>query len=228
VPGDLVVYENSRPFTWTFTEPWAAAVLSIPSDAVRLTDGERRAMSARRLSERDGLPGVVSRFVLDLTRHASEIPDAQSERVLAQASDLTISLLATPANTEYADARHRTTLERIKMHIATNLRDPALTPDEIAAAVNISTRYLHKLFEGEHETVALYLRGQRLERVRSDLLDPRLSRRSIVTIAHGCGFGDISGFNRVFKAAYGINPSDLRRGIVPEHAPATGTPGHQG
>jgi AraC-like DNA-binding protein len=32
----------------------------------------------------------------------------------------------------------------------------------------------------------------------------------------GCGFGDISGFNRAFKATYGINPSDLRRGVPPE------------
>jgi AraC-like DNA-binding protein len=136
--------------------------------------------------------------------------------VLAQASDLAISLAATPAHAEYREARHRTTLECIKGYIAMQLRDPALNPDEIAAAVHISVRYLHKLFETEHQTVALYLRGQRLERARDDLLDPRLTRRSIARIAHGCGFGDISGFNRAFKATYGINPSDLRRGVPPE------------
>lgn len=211
-PGDMVVYENSRPFTWTFTDPWRVAVLSIPSEAVKLTDAERRAMSARRLSGQVGLTGVVARFVLDLTRHASEIPEAQSERVLAQATDLAISLFATPAGAEYADARHRTTLDRIKGYIAAHFRDPALKPDEIAAAVNISTRYLHKLFEGEHQTIALYLRGLRLECARAELLDPRQASRSIAAIAHGCGFGDLSGFNRVFKAAYGISPSDLRRG----------------
>jgi AraC-like DNA-binding protein len=215
-PGDMVIYENSRPFTWTFTEPWTVDVLSIPSDAVRLTDSERRAMSALRLSGRDGLSGVVARFVRDLIRHASDIPEAGSEHVLAQASDLAISLAATPAHAEYRDARHRTTLERIKGYIAMHLRDPALNPDEIAAAVHISVRYLHKLFETEHQTVALYLRGLRLERARDDLLDPRLTRRSIARIAHSCGFGDISGFNRAFKATYGINPSDLRRGVPPE------------
>lgn len=211
-PGDLVVYENSRPFTWTFTDPWAVTVLSIPSDAVRLTDSERRAMSARRLSGRDGLSGVVARFVLDLIRHGSEIPDAQSERILAQASDLAISLFATSANAEYADARHRTLLDRIKGYIEVHFSDPGLTPDEIAAAANISTRYLHKLFEVEHETVALFLRGVRLQHARDALLDPRHAHRGVAAIAHSCGFGDISGFNRAFKAAYGINPRDLRRG----------------
>jgi AraC-like DNA-binding protein len=43
---------------------------------------------------------------------------------------------------------------RIKDYIDQRLRDPKLGPAEIAAAVNISTRYLHKLFEGEHQTVS--------------------------------------------------------------------------
>jgi AraC-like DNA-binding protein len=218
-PGDLVMFENSRPFTWTFTEPWATTQLSIPREAVRLTDSERRAMSARRLSGRDGLSGVVARFVVDLIRHGSQIPDAQSERILAQVSDLAISLFATSANAEYADARQRTMLDRIKGYLEAHFRDPGLTTDEIAAAANISTRYLHKLFEAEHETVALYLRGLRLQHARDDLLDPRQAGRSVAAIAHGCGFGDISGFNRAFKAAYAMNPSDLRRGPL---APPSG------
>ena len=41
------------------------------------------------------------------------------------------------------------------------------------------------------------------------------------------GGGDISGFNRAFKLAYGINPSDLRRGIPPEHVRRRGIPDHQ-
>ena len=44
------------------------------------------------------------------------------------------------------------------------------------------------------------------------LLDPRLSRLSIASIAHDRGFGDISGFNRAFRATYGISPSELRQG----------------
>jgi AraC-like DNA-binding protein len=51
---------------------------------------------------------------------------------------------------------------------------------------------------------------QRLEHAREELLDPRLTRRSVAAIAHGNGFGDISGFNRAFKAAYGVSPRDLR------------------
>lgn len=209
-PGDWVAYENSRPFTWSFAEPWAVTVISIPADAVRLTDPERRSVCARRLSGRHGLSGVVARHLLDLANHASEIPIEQSERVLAQASDLAITLFASAANAEYADARQRTLLDRLKGYIREHFREPGLGPDEIAAAAHISTRYLHKLFQGEHETVALYLQGVRLESARAELLDPRHSGRSVASVAYGCGFGDISGFNRAFKAAYGVTPGELR------------------
>ncbi len=133
------------------------------------------------------------------------------EHRLAEVSDLAISLFATCADSEYADARQRTLLDRIKGYIETHFRDPGLPPDGIASAANISTRYLHKLLQGEHETVAFHLREMRLQHARDELLDPRLAHRGVAAIAHGCGFGDISGFNRAFKAAYSINPRDLRR-----------------
>ena len=60
--------------------------------------------------------------------------------------------------------------------------------------------------------MALYLRGRRLQHAREKLLDPRPARRSVAALAPSSGFGDVSGFNRAFKSAYAITPSDLRRG----------------
>jgi AraC-like DNA-binding protein len=101
-------------------------------------------------------------------------------------------------------------MPRIKDYIHQHLDDPALDPARIAAAAHISTRYLHKLFEAEHHTVALYIKGLRLDRARRDLMDPRLAHRPIAAVAHTRGFHDLSGFNRAFKAAYGVSPKDLR------------------
>ncbi len=56
--------------------------------------------------------------------------------------------------------------------------------------------------------------GERVQRsliqARRDLLDPRLAGRPIASIACACGFGDLSGFNRAFKEAYGVSPKELR------------------
>ncbi|MEU8899428.1 helix-turn-helix domain-containing protein [Nocardia sp. NPDC048505] len=217
-PGDFVVYENARPFTWTFTRPWSVSVLSIPAAAVPLTDKERRAAAGRPLSGRHGLSGVVGRFVLDLIRHGAELADSRSEEVLARTTDLALCLLAEPDDARHADAAQRSLVPRIKAHIDWHLRDPGLTPAEIAAAMNISTRYLHKLFQAENESVALYLRRRRLACVRAELLDRRLEHLSIAALAHRGGFGDLSGFNRAFRATYGVSPGEMRRGH-PDPAP---------
>jgi AraC-like DNA-binding protein len=104
----------------------------------------------------------------------------------------------------------RSLMVRTKDHIDRRLSDPTLGPAEIAAAVNISTRYLHKLFETEPRSVSLYVRNQRLERCRRELLDPQPADQPIATIAFRWGFGDLSGFNRAFKAAFGVTPRDMR------------------
>jgi hypothetical protein len=65
-------------------------------------------------------------------------------------------------------------------------------------------------FIEEQWSVSQYIRRQRLERCRADLIDPRLADRSISSIAHGWGFGDLGGFNRVFRATFEATPRDIR------------------
>ena len=229
-PGNCVLYETTRPFQWLFDSDWDVWVFSLPSDSVRLSDSERRLLSARRLDGTTGLTGVVSRFLLDLARHGEDLPAGQSERVLAHASDLVVTLLGDRLddNTRVRGAVQRSLMLRIKDYIHQRFPDPALGPAEIAAAVNISTRYLHKLFEADHQTVSLYIKGLRLDRARRDLLDPRLADRPISAIAYSCGFGDLSGFNRAFKQAYAVSPSELRNTSATTAQPAPSKPGYPG
>jgi len=62
-------------------------------------------------------------------------------------------------STRVRGAVQRSLMLRIKDYIGQRFRDPALGPAEIAAAVSISTRYLHKLFEADRQTVSLYIRA---------------------------------------------------------------------
>ena len=161
-PGDGVLYENTRPFQWQFDIDWNVWVFSLPSESVRLGDAERRLLTARRLDGTARLTGVVSRFLLDLARHGEDLPAGQSERVLAHASDLVVTLLSDRLDdsTRVRGAVQRSLMLRIKDYIDQRFRDPALGPAEIAAAVSISTRYLHKLFEADRQTVSLYIKGR--------------------------------------------------------------------
>jgi AraC-like DNA-binding protein len=211
-PGDLAVFETTRPFWWSFGGDWEVGVFTLPRGSLALSEAESRHLTARRLDGRAGLTGVVARFLGDLAGHGDQLSGSQSERVLADVADLVVALLGEGVNDRAvaAGSRQRALLVRVKDYIDQRLADPALGPVEIAAAVSISPRYLHQLFAAEQRSVGHYVRGLRLARCRRDLLDPRLADRSIAAIAFGWGFGDLSGFNRAFRAAFGVTPRELR------------------
>jgi AraC-like DNA-binding protein len=210
--GDFAVSETTRPFRWSFGGDWDVGAFTLPRGSVGLSEAESRLLTARRLDGQAGITGVVSRFLRDLAHHADSLSGAQSERVLADLGDLVVTLLGDWADDSEVvrSSLQRSLLLRIKDYIECRLADPTLGPAEIAAAVNISTRYLHQLFAGEHRSVSQYVRGLRLERCRRDLLDPRLADQSVATIAFRWGFGDLSSFNRAFRATFGATPREVR------------------
>jgi AraC-like DNA-binding protein len=42
------------------------------------------------------------------------------------------------------------------------------------------------------------------------LIDPRLTDRTVSSVAFEAGFGDLSYFNRAFRRFYGATPSNIR------------------
>jgi AraC-like DNA-binding protein len=105
-------------------------------------------------------------------------------------------------------------LAGVKAYIGEHLGSPALGPEEIARANHISTRYLHRLFEGEGLSVSEWIRDQRVERCRRDLRDPLLQHESILSIATRWGLPSPAHFSRVFRAAYGQSPREERRAAL--------------
>ncbi|MGH9214595.1 MAG: helix-turn-helix domain-containing protein [Acidimicrobiales bacterium] len=105
----------------------------------------------------------------------------------------------------------RALLASVQTFIDQRLADSDLSPSVIAAANNISLRYLYKLFETQQTTVAGWTRQRRLERCRRDLLDPTLGDRSVSAIACRWGLTDAAHFSRLFRAAYGLPPGEYRR-----------------
>lgn len=106
------------------------------------------------------------------------------------------------------------TWARIRKAIESRLGDPSLTPRDIAAALGISTRHLHRLFSGADLTVAEWVRCRRLQRCRADLANPRLRDRTITEIALFWGFSDSSHFSRCFKSEFGVSARAFRKRLV--------------
>jgi len=95
-------------------------------------------------------------------------------------------------------------------YIERHLSDPDLNVATIARALGCSNRTVHKLFEGEAYTVARAIWDRRLDRCKSELIDPACAHRSITEIAHFWGFSDSQHFSRAFKNRFGRTPREYR------------------
>ena len=82
--------------------------------------------------------------------------------------------------------------------------------NRIAAAIGCSKRYLHKLFDGEADTLNAYIWQARLDRIRQDLADPAVAGNSITEIAFGRGFSSSTHFSRSFRESFGVSPRVYR------------------
>lgn len=108
-------------------------------------------------------------------------------------------------------------VNRVKMYIDRCLADPALSPRTVAHGMHVSLRFLHRLFEGEPETVTAYIRRRRLEGIRDDLANPDLARLTVSEVAARWGLIDASRFGQSFRRTFGEAPSQYRRRLATRH-----------
>lgn len=99
---------------------------------------------------------------------------------------------------------------RITWYLRTHLRDPALGPAQIAAAHNVSVRYLYKLFAEHHRSLEQWLITERLKGAARQLHEPASRHLPVAVIAARWGFDDAAHFSRRFRQAYGMTPREWR------------------
>lgn len=222
-PGDFAVYDTRRQYQLSFDRDFRTLVVMFPRDLLPLRASELRQFTARRVSGRRGIGALVVPLLLNM----SEQMYKEELSTNAELSTAVLNMLAAAFSEQLGcesrvpSETHRTALlMRIKAFIDARLDDPQLSTGHIAEAHHISPRYLQKMFEAEATTVTDWIRRRRLERCRSDLIDPRYSRVSIGAIAARWGLIDSSYFSRLFKAAYGSAPREFRASSALERSAA--------
>jgi AraC-like DNA-binding protein len=101
-------------------------------------------------------------------------------------------------------------LEGAKRYIDQHLAEPALTPASTAAALGISVRHLHLLFEPTGTSFAQYVARRRLLQCRAALTSPVGAGRTVADIAFGWGFNRLATFYRAFEREFGLPLTALR------------------
>jgi AraC-like DNA-binding protein len=105
--------------------------------------------------------------------------------------------------------RHAAQREAARAVIARRLGRPGLSAKAIAAALGISLRQVHILFEPTGLTLHQTIMALRVEEARRQLRT--MADRTIAEIAFACGFGSLPTFHRVFLAQTGTTPNAYRR-----------------
>jgi AraC-like DNA-binding protein len=108
------------------------------------------------------------------------------------------------------DSLRAARLESAKRHIEQHLAEPGLTPSSTAAALGISVRHLHLLFEPTGASFAQHVARRRLLQCRAALASPAGTGRSVADIAFGWGFNSLATFYRAFLREFGVPPAALR------------------
>ncbi|MGA5821481.1 AraC family transcriptional regulator [Kitasatospora sp. NPDC094028] len=189
-----------------------ASLLPIPPH--RLGD-----LVGRRMCGRRGTGALLAEFLGGLDRQAADLRPTERVRLGAVAVNLISAWLARELDAEHAlssETRDGATMEGIRSFIRRHLHHPDLAPPVVAAAHHISVGHLHRLFtrHSHGQTVAAYIRSQRMAKAHRDLADPALRALPIHIIAARCGLLRASDFGRAFKAAYGLTPREHRSGAL--------------
>jgi AraC-like DNA-binding protein len=210
-PGDLAVYDTSRPYSLIFDEDFRTMVVMFPRHLIALPPDMVGQLTAVRVPGTDGLASVVTPYLTQLAANLDQFHGTTGARLAHSALDLVSTVFSHELGLDGATADpHRALMQRIRGYIDRNLASTDLAPASIAAAHYISTRHLHGLFQEQGTTVSTWIRTRRLEQCRRDLTDPVLADRPVAAIAARWGFVDAAHFSRAFKSAFGIAPSEYR------------------
>ena len=209
--GDITIYDTARPFSLSFENDSKNFVITLPKDMLNLPQELIGELTATRLPDDSRTGALASQFLL----HVPQAMQQSFREVNISLARTSVGLLETLLTMALGAERleqnpHQVLLRKIREDIDEHLGSPELDPGQIALAHHISTRHLHGLFRSQGTTVSAYIRTQRLERCRRDLINPALTDRPVSAIAARWGFIDAAHFSRVFRAHFDATPREVR------------------
>ncbi len=215
-PGGWTIYDTTGAYAVDNPERVEHLIVMLPKAQII----ERGLPLERLMARHVGGASGISRVALATMRSTyQELPNMSAAaargagELIAQLVRLSLIELAGQAT---AVTQREALKDRIRAYIAVRLRDPQLSIDQIAQALNCSKRHLHNAFAGGDETLAGHILQLRLEACIRELQQAGPGARPITDIALSWGFNNLSHFSRVFRAHTGTSPSAFRRaGLTP-------------
>jgi AraC-like DNA-binding protein len=223
-PGELVIFDSTRPYVLTFPDGVRQHFFRIPLDRLALPHDAIRRVSALTLSPGHPVTVVAAAYFRRLASRPDLFTVSGAEALSAPSIELMRAVITTHLDAAELgkDALKATLPLRILEYARAHLHDPHLGAAQVAAAHHISERHLYNILGASGITLADWIRKQRLERCRNDIAASAFHATAIASIARGWGFTDPSSFTRMFKNAYGMSPREWRHHASTRRSEPTG------
>ncbi len=210
-PGGFIIERGDEPYRFLYERPNDLFVLKVNRRALAERVRQPDRFCARVIDATTGTAGLFAAMV----NHTQEQIDSLSEtsgetigRQLLELLGLALNEASDAGESGYSSVR-AAHLARVEKFIRTNLKNADLSPDLIAESCGISKRYLHDLFKDVNGTVSQRIRDQRLIAARDRL--QAAQALPISEVAYRFSFADQAQFSRLFKAKFGVTPSEFQR-----------------
>ncbi|MEV0066225.1 MULTISPECIES: helix-turn-helix domain-containing protein [unclassified Amycolatopsis] len=216
-PGDLAIYDTSRPYRISLAEDFRMTVAIFSRELVQLPRADLAEATAVRFPGSTGMFSLVAPLLAGLGRDVGPATTFTANHLGDAVVDLTTAAFAQLMQRSVdgeSSASQRALLAGATKFIDEHLHDPDLSTQLIADAHFVSTRHLQKVFESQGTSVAARIRTRRLERCRHDLTAPQQRHVPIAAIGRRWGFSDAAHFSRLFRSTYGRSPREYRRDSV--------------
>ena len=182
----------------------AAPALPVP-DLAAARPGNRSLAEASDPARRQGLdraPGQASSLAFGL--------DSGLESGLVKGEILGAAADASPDPSPDPAALSRLTRAMDQQQL---FRREGLTIGQLAAELGLPEYRLRRVINQQlgHRNFNAFLNGHRIARARAALADPGQATTPVLAIAMDVGFQSLGPFNRAFKAATGLTPTEFRR-----------------
>ncbi|MBB4424556.1 AraC-like DNA-binding protein [Bradyrhizobium sp. CIR48] len=213
-PGQVGIFDSDQQFALLHDRGPQLRVASfwVPAEALRERLPASFDVAAVRVSD-DPLVGHLivetARTLSDGALRMTEDEGVLLFRALIELVAVSLSRRSRAGAAESENLADTTTLA-LKRAIHRRLREPGLAVADVADAVGISERYVHKLLARSGSSFTEYVIDHRLDGAARDLRDAAMADRAIGAIAFDWGFSDLSHFTRRFKQRFGCRPRDWR------------------
>lgn len=210
-PGAFILERSDLPYEFSYNKDNALWVIRVPVSLLRSRIREPERFLYMEFDKRRGMGNVFYTFMRNIVQQSSYTDQSSHDILGNQLIDLLAHSLENDdrvlmSNEAGLRSAH---LRNIEGFVKENIQRSDLSPDMIAGACNISTRYLHKLFKDSDQTVSQWIKELRLQSAMNDIRADN-GFATLAEIAYRWGFNDQAHFCRLFKARFGCTPKEVR------------------